>query len=404
MKGQQKLPQLVKGQSSYKLIVPEKVEEKIRYLLRKFPHTEWSGVLFISHTGTFENNDLVITCQDIFPMDLGTTGWTEFQMSEDVAAYMAQNIELFDCDTALIHSHHTMGAFLSGQDIKMVQQEGNDTNCFVSLVVDTKGTYVAIVTRKVQTKSEVTVKHIGTSYEFFGEGSKEITHDGTEVTKVIDKEIIEYFDLEVERHEVTNSLGYLDERFAEIEQKKKAAQSWEPHDIIETQTHEDKNFMDWLHGTKVDHPKAYQQPLPFSDITPEDNAKLDELALEWIPDSKKIHAAVVHMITCSLILNPDKFDLKQWIHKHMVNVYERLFGAKVTSIPNADAFSEWKDYIIQYTLDYFDYDDAPDTLLDDYDLLVSRIAKAIWEELTLYATANPYIEEYQKALENYILE
>lgn len=105
----EQLPQLIKMSSTYKLIVPEKVEEKIRYLIRKFPRTEWSGVLFTSHTGTFEDNNLVITCEDLFPMDLGTAGWTEFKMNEDVAAYMADNIELFSCDLGLVHSHHIMG-------------------------------------------------------------------------------------------------------------------------------------------------------------------------------------------------------------------------------------------------------------------------------------------------------
>ena len=100
---QKNLPSLVKGQSTYKLIVPEKVEEKIRYLLRKFPHTEWSGVLFTTHEGTFEDNNLVITCQDIYPMDLGNAVYTEFNMSEDVAAYMADNIELFNCELQLVH-------------------------------------------------------------------------------------------------------------------------------------------------------------------------------------------------------------------------------------------------------------------------------------------------------------
>ena len=100
---------LIQGQSIYKMIVPENVEEKIRYLIRKFPSTEWSGILFYTHQGTFEENNLTITCQDIFPMDLGTSGWTEFKMSEDVAAYMAENIELFDCEMGLIHSHHIMG-------------------------------------------------------------------------------------------------------------------------------------------------------------------------------------------------------------------------------------------------------------------------------------------------------
>lgn len=100
---QKNLPPLVKGSSTYKLVVPEEVEEKIRYLLRKFPSTEWSGVLFITHEGSFENNDLVITCKDIYPMDLGNATFTEFKMNEDVAAYMADNIELFDCDMALVH-------------------------------------------------------------------------------------------------------------------------------------------------------------------------------------------------------------------------------------------------------------------------------------------------------------
>lgn len=72
-------------------------------MLRKFPHTEWSGVLFTTYKGTFENDDLVITCEDIYPMDLGNAVFTEFKMNEDVAAYMAENIELFNCDFQLVH-------------------------------------------------------------------------------------------------------------------------------------------------------------------------------------------------------------------------------------------------------------------------------------------------------------
>ena len=63
-----KLPPLIEKSATYKLIVPSKVEEKIRYLQRKFPRTEWSGVLFTTHTGTFEDNNLVITCHDIYPL------------------------------------------------------------------------------------------------------------------------------------------------------------------------------------------------------------------------------------------------------------------------------------------------------------------------------------------------
>lgn len=97
------LPRLIKQSATYKIIVPEKVEEKIRYLLRKFPTTEWSGILFYTHTGGFETNDLVINCEDIYPMDLGTSGYTEFKMTSEVSSYIANNMELFDCETGLVH-------------------------------------------------------------------------------------------------------------------------------------------------------------------------------------------------------------------------------------------------------------------------------------------------------------
>lgn len=85
------------------MVIPSSVEEKIRYLLRKFPSTEWSGVLFYSHKGSFEEGNLTITCRDIYPMDLGNATFTQFSMSEDVAAYIANNIDLFECDLGLVH-------------------------------------------------------------------------------------------------------------------------------------------------------------------------------------------------------------------------------------------------------------------------------------------------------------
>lgn len=262
-------------------------------------------------------------------MDLGSSGWTEFKMSEDVAAYMAENVELFDCSIQLIHSHHTLGAFLSGQDMKMVQQEGNDTNCFVSLVVDTRGTYVAIVTRKVQTKSEVTIKKLGTSYEFFGEGTKELTHNDEETTKVIDKEIIEYFDLEVERHEVPNSLEYLDTRFEEITKKKEDEKKKEYIAKSPTSSFNGGSFWDYRDQLRDMYPSKEGElfpQLPQQVKVGKDKEKPGVLDIDWKPNPKDIHTAVVHILTCNLILNPEKIDFKQWVKRHMENVYKKIFG------------------------------------------------------------------------------
>lgn len=392
-----KLPQLVKGSSIYKLIVPEKVERKIRYLLRKFPHTEWSGVLFTKHTGTFEGNDLVVTCEDIYPMDLGNAVYTEFHMNEDVAAYMANNIELFECDMQLAHSHHGMLSTPSGTDLQTLRDEGNERNCFVSLIVNNAGTYYAAITRKVQTKSEVTIKSLGTSYEFFGEGTKEISHDGTETTKTIDKEVIEYFDLEVERHEVSNDLEYLDARFDEIQKKKAPAK--ELSDV-------NAGFrnLNYERQTLIEPELFGKEP---SGLSIEDEKKLSDFMVNWRPDAKKIHKAVVSLVTCNLIINPDKLDFKQWVVRHMVNVYRKIFGTLCESEVldcRCGAFTEYKDFMVQFLIDYFDMDNVPDAMLDNYELMQSRIASAMMEELEPYLKNNIFMQAYHDTLFQYLIE
>ena len=96
------------GTYNYKLIIPIEVERKIRFACQKVWNTEWSGTLFFTHEGSFENNDLVIRCVDIYIMDIGTQTYTEFDMNPDVIAYMTEHSELLDCQLGLIHSHNNM--------------------------------------------------------------------------------------------------------------------------------------------------------------------------------------------------------------------------------------------------------------------------------------------------------
>lgn len=102
MEDKPKIP-LIQKSATYKIVIPAKVERLIRFLCERVWDTEWSGVLFYTPSGTFENGDLEIHCEDIYPMDIGTTTYTEFNMSPDVISYMAQNPELLDCKMGLIH-------------------------------------------------------------------------------------------------------------------------------------------------------------------------------------------------------------------------------------------------------------------------------------------------------------
>ena len=383
----QPLPQLIKRSITYKLVVPAEVEEKIRYLIRKFPSTEWSGVLFYSHEGSFEDGSLTIICRDILPMDLGTSGWTEFKMSEDVASYIADNIELFDCNIGLIHSHHSLGAFLSGQDTLTLQKEGNDTNCFVSLVVDTRGTYVAAITRKVQTKQEVTTKELNLSYEFFGDGKVNLQDEKqTPVTKTVENTIIEYFMMEVQRDVVNNPFDYLDARFEAIEQKKKERKNLtflydKPDKAPITEP-----FYDWMHNKER---QAIQYDLFDKHSKFE---KVEEKTEEfWTPDPQDIHAAVVSMVSCSLMLNSEKFDLDNWIVKNMQKTYDKKFTDSLS-------FTQWSEFIRDYILDYFPYPED-ENFYDLYEDYRQVVADAIRKELHPYIDVNSYIREYYNAFD-----
>lgn len=94
--------------SSYKMIITESLEKKIRFVCSKINNIEWSGVLFCKYDGDFEDNSLVITAVDMIVLDIGTGADTQFKCSDpDVISYMVDN-DLLDCDTQLIHSHHNM--------------------------------------------------------------------------------------------------------------------------------------------------------------------------------------------------------------------------------------------------------------------------------------------------------
>ena len=390
------LPQLIKQSATYKMVVPKKVEEKIRYLLRKFPHTEWSGVLFYKHTGTFENGNLEIHCEDIYPMDLGNATFTQFKMDESVTSYIADNIDLFDCDLGLVHSHHTMSTTFSGTDTGTLREEGNDRNCFVSLIVNHAGTYNAAVTRKLQLTKKVTIETSGISYEFFGEGKKALTGSTSPVENTSEETVIQYFMLDVEVEKVENTLAYLDDRFDEIEANKKANQvvkspvvQLSSHPYYNKEEDDDKEFYSWIHSerNKQDKPDA-KEPTLFDEDT------MDEMVdfSKWQPDPTVIHYLCYQLLTCSLIVNKD-IDLKQWVVKHMKKKYDEIFEG------DEEEFDRWADSMVEFIVYHYGYADVPPELTEDFDIYIARVSGAIIRELESYPV-NDYIETYIHYLKN----
>ena len=384
------------GTYNYKLIIPAEVERKIRFACQKVWSTEWSGTLFFTHEGSFENNDLVIRCVDIYIMDIGTQAYTEFDMNPDVIAYMTEHSELLDCQLGLIHSHAGMQTFFSGTDTATLKEEGRDRNNFVSLIVNNAGSYTAAITRRIKSKQ---VKE-SVSYEFFGDGEK---HDTKEY--VSDADEIEWFYLKIEKEGENYSFPDMAARLEEIKQAKE-----ERAKKTQTPVYQGgyKPVIANSYGTKVGPANLVKkgtnkhevvQPTLFDnvdDLPFDDNYSLPYGQVTF--DRATLKSLVLQLITGSIIISNDsKIDISKWA-KSMPALYEKRFGKGEEGMKN---FKMWADTYAEY-LTWYVTDEKLEELGFDETEICAICAHDMIEELTKLPE-NDYIKGYIDALQKYLI-
>ena len=384
------------GTYNYKLIIPAEVERKIRFACQKVWSTEWSGTLFFTHEGSFENNDLVIRCVDIYIMDIGTQAYTEFDMNPDVIAYMCENPELLDCQMGLIHSHNNMSTFFSGTDTATLKEEGRDRNNFVSLIVNNAGTYTAAITRRIKSKQ---VKE-SVSYEFFGDGEK---HDTKEYVSNADE--IEWFYLKIENENETFSFPDMAARLEEIKQAKAERAKKVQSPVYQSSY---KPVIANSYGTKVGpanlvkketkRPKVTQPTLfdKADDLPFDDNYNIPYGQVAF--DKVTLKSLVLQLITGSIIIsNGSKIDITKWANSMSV-LYEKRFGKGEKGMKN---FKMWADTYTDY-LTWYVTDEKLEELGFDETEICAICAHDMIEELTKLPE-NDYIKGYIDALQKYLI-
>lgn len=387
------------GTYNYKLIIPAEVERKIRFACQKVWSTEWSGTLFFTHEGSFENNDLVIRCVDIYIMDIGTQAYTEFDMNPDVIAYMCENPELLDCQMGLIHSHNNMSTFFSGTDTATLKEEGRDRNNFVSLIVNNAGTYTAAITRRVKSKQ---VKE-SVSYEFFGDGEK---HDTKEYVSSADE--IEWFYLKIEKEGENYSFPDMAARLEEIKQAK--AERAEKAKKAQTPVYQGgyKPVIANSYGTKAGPANLVKKEADKKDLNQRTLFDdVDDLPFEEgyeVPygqvtfDKTTLKSLVLQLITGSIIISDDsKIDITKWA-KSMPALYEKRFGKGKVGMDN---FKIWAETYTEY-LTWYITDEKLEELGFDETEICAICAHDMIEELTKLPE-NDYIKGYIDALQKYLV-
>lgn len=384
------------GTYNYKLIIPAEVERKIRFACQKVWSTEWSGTLFFTHEGSFENNDLVIRCVDIYIMDIGTQAYTEFDMNPDVIAYMTEHSELLDCQMGLIHSHNNMSTFFSGTDTATLKEEGRDRNNFVSLIVNNAGSYTAAITRRIKSKQ---VKE-SVSYEFFGDGERQDTKE-----YVSDADEIEWFYLKIEKEGENYSFPDMAARLEEIKQAKaeKAKKVQTPvyqsgYKPTIANSYDTKAGPANLVKKEVDKPKVVQPTLfdSVDDLPFDDNYSLPYGQVTF--DKVTLKSLVFQLITGSILISNDsKIDIPKWA-KSMPALYEKRFGKGEEGMEN---FKMWADTYTEY-LTWYVTDEKLEELGFDETEICAICAHDMIEELTKLPE-NDYIKGYIDALQKYLV-
>lgn len=405
-----KLLELVKRSNTFKLIVTEELERKIRYYLDRFPNTEYSGTLFYKVTGSFKEMNFEITAFDFILQDIGTSTYTEFNMSSDVVAYMVENPELLGEDVyqGLMHSHHTMGAFFSGTDYATLREEGSDRTHFLSLIIDTRGTYQAAITRIVEEEMTATG-----SARFLTFNEQEASQP---ISYTFKRKRLEYFMLDVERPQLPNPYLELSQRIEEVQRQK--AEAARKARTVPTygagynnyggyrayDSYRDDDPYAWTPERKTPAP-AYQASVGRGNVIP--ISKAAEVVPPVIEKEKEVEeepASIdysAYVIPEDVLMKAARELLSGSITETLDGTLEEISEAMVerykTRFTDIALFEAWiashVEFIVYYTETYLNVDD---------DTQAALLANALADELAKLP-ANEYVLSMIGHLENYII-
>ena len=371
---QNQLPPLEGQLNSYKITIPTKVERLIRYLCQTIPNVEWSGTLFYTYKGSYAEGNLEIECVDIYPMDIGSSTYTEFEMSPDVISYMAEHPELLDCQMGLIHSHNNMATFFSGTDLATLREEGNDRNHFVSLIVNNAGTYTAAITRKIRRKRKIYSSFTYKTFQDEDCAGENITED--------EEEVILYNKLTVIKEE--------DQRDPFIELNER---------IDSIRANKNKSKSTALNAPQyVNNSYSYPRQSPSKTSNLFDYDYMDSEPIRKVSKSSYasnsiyIPASLIKQLSLQLITGSiaisdcSKIDPVKW-SQQMDSLFDKRFDK------NMSTFNLWAETFSEFILVNF----IPTEYLYDDDRYVSELSKAIYQTLDKLPK-NKYIESLKSAL------
>lgn len=320
---------------------------------------------------------MVVTCKDIYVSDIGTAGYTEFDVKPEIVSYMCEKPELLDCFMALIHSHNTMSAFFSNTDTQTLREEGTDRAHFVSLIVNNAGSYVAKITRKI---TESLRGDIVKSYPTWGGERVELS--STPAT--IDSEYLESYTMDIIIQEDRTLENQVSERYQAIMAEKRAHPTPAYQGYGGTVT-----YNIWRNQGYANNEEKEQTLFP-------------SISKSGIVCKKEFLQETIYQLVTGSIASTGKSNKnnvpssKEWVEKHMATIFDRRFSQDI------EKFKIWMVPYLEFLL-YENDQSCFETNVTSYtdDVIAAAVAEELLKVLRTFKT-NKYLETIIVELETYV--
>lgn len=226
-----------------KIVLDEEIINVIDNLHSAIGSTEWSGILFYKLTkgNLFQMKDLEFTVDFIFPMNIGSHTYTEFEYSGKVMDAYDINENLINSNSGMVHTHHNMQAFFSNTDSDELLSNATNFNYYLSLIVSFDRKYKCKVAFPSKTKVLYNSSIKGTDGKLIN------------IKSSTEEDIILIGDLDIDMPTKFNSINWLNKRIDELKKEKTAIkpvqtfgqQSWQKQYNFKEDWNDDYNA-GWL--------------------------------------------------------------------------------------------------------------------------------------------------------------
>lgn len=254
----------------------------MKHLCSEISAVEWSGVLFFETEGEINSEQgLTITPIDIYPMDKGSSAYTEYDFSEQVFDYYDHFPERFGMKYGHIHSHNTMQSFFSGTDVQELIDNCVNHSYYVSLIVNNRNEMVARVA--IPGKREVKGSSI---YSFSGILGKIINFKKDTNNE---ENVMYYIDMDIEKAQSPALNQFFLDKVKELKEKPLRTISFTQGQGFEFGNYNqsfnrDKNITHKQKEFDFTHDEKNKEDLPISKILSECLGGVDKQTLPEIID------------------------------------------------------------------------------------------------------------------------